>query len=99
MFCPDLLARMSEEWLYVECERQTNKKSSERARKWDIYYRASKGQFYIVTPTESAMQAIASEIETWAMSDGKKLRLWATNLKQRMGKIGTSVWLMKREIG
>ena len=103
IYRPDLVARLGDMMLYVEAERATLKKASERGRKWELYYRASKGHFAMVTPSETATERISQEVLDWAGE--RSLILWMTDLERSRDKYGRplrqgkDVWIAKKTLG
>lgn len=94
LFAPDLAASRGGRTIFVEVERATRKAPDERGRKWDNYYDATGGQFYIVVADRSALDVIKSEILFWA--GRRPLVLWMTSVSEARGRKGDAVWLFKR---
>jgi hypothetical protein len=66
---------------YVECERNTYKKPEQREHKWDLYYEASNGRFFIVTESEEDRRTIQEEVEIWA--GNHPLELWVAGIEEK----------------
>ena len=65
--------------VYVEVERAGAKKSSERRLKWLRCHQATGGDIYVVTPNQSAMKAVSSEVHKFIR---RPKCLWLTNISQ-----------------
>jgi hypothetical protein len=94
VYQPDLLIaeQDSGEALYVECERATYKNPEERSQKWELYYTATDGRFYVITPSEEATEAIRKEILDWA--GDRVLTLWMGDMERSRAE---NVWLVKHQ--
>ncbi|MBD3322769.1 MAG: hypothetical protein GF350_16830 [Chitinivibrionales bacterium] len=78
---PDLvLTTPAGEVFYVECERGTYKNPEKRVRKWELYYEASEGRFFVVTEGKEDRRTIKEEIEAWA--GDRPLQLWVPNIAE-----------------
>ena len=84
LFAPDLAASRGGRTIFVEVERATRKAPDERGRKWDNYYDATGGQFYVVVADRSALDVIKSEILFWA--GRRPLVLWMTSVSEARGR-------------
>ena len=80
--------------VYVEGERQTQKRAAERQGKWERCYRATGGDLCIAVPDQEALEAIRSEVLFWVgtrkfrlrmmvVGDARPDRLWAYVREQK----------------
>ncbi|MEA3309315.1 MAG: hypothetical protein U9Q70_07375, partial [Chloroflexota bacterium] len=97
-FEPDLLATRQGEVYYVECERYTRKKRSQRARKWERYHAATGGDFYLVVPNTKAQNALVSEISRWVYKTQRVVRLYLSNLSLLVNRETEEYWTLEKRL-
>jgi hypothetical protein len=93
-FEPDLVATQAGRTCYVEVERQAHKDEPDRYRKWDTYYAATGGEFFIAVADRKALDSIKGEVMHWAGQ--RELVLWMCNISQYFKKPAQGAWTYKR---
>jgi hypothetical protein len=98
-FWPDLIASKDGETFYLEVETGQEDDRSSLSRKWENALVVGGGRICLVTRKIGPMNAIQSQIIHWATEDGKKCRLYVTNIEVlKQVKPGESPWARIREI-
>jgi len=69
VFDPDIVAVVGGRPMYVECERGRGKSREKQGRKWEIYARATGGQFHIFVPNKPAQERVQRGVAEWAVEN------------------------------
>lgn len=97
VFQPDLVVQKDDETFYIEVETGEKIDRSSLGRKWHNAMLAGGGRICVVTPKVGEMTTIQSNIDYWAGEQGKKPRLFLTNLDAlRKCQPGENPWARVR---
>lgn len=99
-FIPDVGVTLGGEASFVVIEGKDGG-GEDRERKWQDYYDAVGGSFYIVAASQKVMHRIKSDVAYWAKRNGYRLKLQMTNIGDARGKgrQGNDVWILGRNLG
>lgn len=98
-FWPDLVANRDGETCYLEVESGKEEDRATKIRKWENALLVGGGRIYLVARKFGSMNAIQSQIVSWATENGKKGHLFATNLEMLNSiQPGESPWARVREL-
>ena len=98
-FWPDLIASRAGETYYLEVETGQDEDRSSLTRKWENALVVGGGRICLVTRKVGPMNSFQSLIVHWATENGKKCRLYVTNIEALKDiKLGESPWARIREI-
>ncbi|MGD0610323.1 MAG: hypothetical protein ABSB41_02325 [Anaerolineales bacterium] len=91
---PDLIVKKGGETYYLEVETGEFFDRPSLLRKWENASIAGGGRICVVTPTIASMTTSQSQIHAWAINNGKKVKIFLTNLEalHRL-KNGDSPWV------
>jgi hypothetical protein len=98
-FWPDLIANKDGETFYLEVETGQEDDRVSMIRKWENALVVGGGRICLVTRKMASMNTLQSQIVHWATENGKKCRLYVTNIEiLKLVKPGESPWARIREI-
>jgi hypothetical protein len=98
-FWPDLIVSRAGETYYLEVETGQDEDRGSLSRKWENALLVGGGRICLVTRKVGPMNSFQSLIVQWATENGKKCRLFVTNIEAlKKIKPGESPWARIRDI-